>query len=297
MRTMVVGASGFVGRSLLPHLHDRGHEVVAVTRGSMDRKLLPSTVHALRADVRDEQAVDRAIRASRPTAVINLTTSRGPTAEMDAVNHTAAVSLARSCADHGVRRLVHLTSSTQYGPVPGPQQEDGPCRPVTDYGRTKLAGSTAALDVGRSTDLEVVVLVIFQIYGVGQPAATLLAQALTCARTGAELPVTPRGCTRDYVEVTDVVRAVGAAVDTPGLAGQTLNVCSGVATDNHEVVDVVERVVGRSVRRRVGEADPRPWDHGDWRGDPRRAADLLGWTVRLSLEEGIARLASGAVAS
>lgn len=294
MRTMVVGASGFVGRWLIPHLLDRGHEVVALTRTSMDRRRLPSTVRVLRADVRDQQAVDRVIRASRPTAVINLTTSRGPTAEMDAVNRTATASLARSCADHGVRRLVHLTSSTQYGPVPAPQREDGPCRPVTDYGRTKLAGSTAALDVGRRTDLEVVVLVLFQVYGVGQPAATLLAQALTCARTGAELPVTPPGCTRDYVEVTDAVRAVGAAVDIPGLAGQTVNVCSGVATDNHEVVDVVERVVGRPVQRRVGEAEPRPWDHGDWRGDPRRAADLLGWTVRLPLEEGIARLARGA---
>lgn len=280
MRIAVVGASGFVGRALLPNLRSSGHEVIAMGRSDGDRTL----------DVTHPGAVRAAVDAAEPELLVNLATARtGDESHLQAVNVDGPRLLAEACAATGVRRMVHVTSATEYGAAPAPLREDGPRVPQTTYGCSRFAGTEAARAVARRTSLELVVVPLFLPYGVGMPAGSLLPEAVRCARSGDVLPLTPLGATRDLLHVDDVARGLLAAAAVDLAESTIVNLCSGVAIDNHELVDVVEEVVGRPVRRAVGAMPLRPWDRDDWRGDRSRAAQVLGWEPSIGLADGVAR--------
>ena len=69
MRVLVTGGAGFIGSHVVDALHGAGHEVVVLDR---DDAHLPAAAEHVRGDVRDPQAVARALRG------------------VDAVSHQAA---------------------------------------------------------------------------------------------------------------------------------------------------------------------------------------------------------------
>ena len=76
--------------------------------------------------------------------------------------------------------------------------------------------------------------------------------------------------------------------------GQVLNIGTGRQVANEELVALVERVSGRSVRIARGAHPGCPWDTSSWVCDPSRARDLLGWEAKVTLEDGLARCWEGA---
>jgi nucleoside-diphosphate-sugar epimerase len=72
MRIFLAGASGAIGRRLMPLLLDAGHEVGAVTRSAASARDLQSAgIHAAIADVFDADALKRAVVEARPQIVIH----------------------------------------------------------------------------------------------------------------------------------------------------------------------------------------------------------------------------------
>jgi uncharacterized protein YbjT (DUF2867 family) len=69
MRILVVGASGVVGRELLPLLKEVGHQVTAlVRRPAGDNGAHAYNVELAVADALDRDALTKAVRASSPDA-------------------------------------------------------------------------------------------------------------------------------------------------------------------------------------------------------------------------------------
>ena len=108
--------------------------------------------------------------------------------------------------------LVHLGSAAEYGLGAAiPVTESTPCAPTTDYGRTKLEGTGAALTGGRAT-----VLRLFNVVDrppqPGSPLADIRTRVLTAVRRGVEVEVLSGGTVRDYVSRDFVARSVAWAV-------------------------------------------------------------------------------------
>ncbi|GAA3110206.1 dTDP-4-dehydrorhamnose reductase [Streptosporangium carneum] len=139
-RWLVTGAGGMLGTDLVARLAgESGEQVVALDRAGLD--------------VSDGRAVRAAVLEAKPDVVVNCA---GWTAVDDAeireeealaVNGHAVRTLALACADLGAR-LIH--PSTDYvfpGTAREPYREEETPRPLNAYGRTKLAGERAVLDV------------------------------------------------------------------------------------------------------------------------------------------------------
>ncbi|MGA5098291.1 dTDP-4-dehydrorhamnose reductase [Streptomyces lavendulocolor] len=136
MTWVVTGAGGMLGQDVLACL---GDGATGLTRGDLD--------------VTDRDAVLAALRALRPSVVVNCAAwtavddaeSREP--EALAVNGTAVRHLAEACALTG-SALVHVSTDYVFdGHARVPYAESAPPGPRTAYGRTKLAGERAVLEV------------------------------------------------------------------------------------------------------------------------------------------------------
>lgn len=132
MRILVTGATGFIGRHLLPVLSARGATPVALVRPTSDRSRLPSGAEAAVGDLSDADSLLRA--AAGADAVVHLASLlKVPwKPAFQTVNVEGTRNVAAACAGAGAQLVV--VSSLAAGPRP----------PVSRYGRVKRAAEDAA---------------------------------------------------------------------------------------------------------------------------------------------------------
>lgn len=179
-KIFVAGASGAIGRRLLPLLVGAGHAVFGTTRSVWKaRELERLGVKALVVDVFDSWELSRAMRDVRPSVVIHQLTdlpktlSGPPSAEILKANarvrREGTGNLVDAAIASGARRLIAQSIAWVYAPGPQPHTEDDPLhRDAPEPAAIGIAGVIAleqlTLD---SPPLEGVVLRYGQLYGPG----------------------------------------------------------------------------------------------------------------------------------
>ncbi|RMF41846.1 MAG: NAD-dependent epimerase/dehydratase family protein [Anaerolineae bacterium] len=293
---LITGAAGFLGAALANTLAREGHEVRGVDDLSTgDPSALYDDVLFTRGDVNDRpklwtllQGVDcvyhLAARVSVPESVLY-------PREYNAVNVGGTVSLMEAMRDVGVKRVVYISSGAVYGDqMQQPLREDMRPKPRSPYAVSKLAGEFYVRTIGALWGIETVVLRVFNAYGPGQhlPAShpPVIPNFLRQALRGGTLVVHGDGKqTRDYVFVDDVVRAMVAAATASRAVNEIINVGSGTETSVRDLVDLALKLTRGHAT--VVENSHTGGGVARMCADISRAATLLGYTPRVSLEDGL----------
>src|SRR5919109_3650810 len=147
MEILITGGNGLLGRHLVSALEDRGDNVrVLALPGEDTGSLEARGVAVHRGDIRHRETLTAAM--SGVDAVLHLAGMMGvwrPMEEYHAVNVAGTENVCRAALAAGVRRLVHMSSSSVYGVALGrPAREDFPLTPFPDpYPVTKALGDIA----------------------------------------------------------------------------------------------------------------------------------------------------------
>src|SRR5579871_1663379 len=305
-RILVTGGAGYIGSHTLRHLLDAGHDAVVLDDFSAGhRAAVPPDVPVVEANTADSAAVSKALADHRPDAVIHFAGSIEAGESMTdprrfyANNLTAGLALldalVDAAGDGAPVPVVFSSSAAVYGdPVTVPITEDAPTVPTNVYGETKLAFERVLTAYDRAYGLRSVALRYFNACGAAADGSigpdhrmkthlmtmamlTALGQRDAVLVLGTDYP-TPDGTgIRDYIHVDDLasahVLAIEAlAADAPSTA---YNVGVGRGFSVQEVLDAVDRVVGRAVPRRFGPR--RPGDPAHLVADSGRIQRELGW--------------------
>ncbi|WNO03718.1 NAD-dependent epimerase/dehydratase family protein [Rhodoferax mekongensis] len=288
MKILVTGASGYLGRYILPLLKAAGHEVHAVS--SHDRAGdagVPWEPCDLLAPGQARQLLDRV----RPEALIHLAwyakhgsfwTARENLAWADATAH-----LLEAFRVSGGRRVVLAGTCAEYDWSQGYCVEDRtPTNPRTLYGKCKDATRQFVQTYCEESGLSYAWGRVFFPYGVGEPAGRLLPSVLRALHQSEPVRCTHGRQFRDFLHVSDVAAAlVHLAVGTA--ESGVFNIASGQPVRLGTVVELCASHFERAEPLQLG-AIPVPAD------DPPMlvgSADKLmatGWRPRVTLEEGIA---------
>lgn len=298
MNFLITGAAGFLGVALANQLSREGHVVRALDDlSSGNDELLYEDVHFTRGDVNDRpklwtllQDVDCVYHlASRVRVAESLLYPR----EYTDVNVGGTVSLMEAMRDVGVRRVVFASSGAVYGDQgEQPLKEEAKTFPRSPYAVSKLAAEYYVRTIGALWGIESVSLRIFNAYGPGQSLPPshppVVPNWLRQAVRGGSLVVHgDGGQTRDFVYISDVVRALIAAATAPKLDGAILNVGSGEETSVRELAEAILDITG-------SDADILDTPRND-PGVSRMCADLtlarkqLSYAPKVSLKEGLSK--------
>jgi UDP-glucose 4-epimerase len=298
MRTLITGGAGFLGAALANRLLDEGHTVLALddlTAGD-PRRLAPEVL-LTRGDVRDVpklwsllQGVDCVYHLA---ARVRVPESIHYPSDYNAVNVGGTVAVMEAMRDTGVRRVVFASSGALYGEqAQQPVHEEQMPNPNSPYGVSKIASEYYVSTLGACYDIETVSLRIFNAYGPGQDLPPsyppVIPQLLRQANDGGSLVIFGDGTqTRDFIFVEDVIDALLAAATATDVNRAVINIGSGQEVSINELASLVARVAGKKISLLRNPAQ----SGGVSRlvADVSLARELLGWSPRTGLEEGLSR--------
>jgi UDP-glucose 4-epimerase len=298
VKILITGGAGFIGSHVVDRCVDAGHQVAVVDDLSTgNRQQVNSVVRLHVVDIRSA-ALDDVFRAETPDAVVHLAAQASvarsvANPSLDAqINVLGSINLFEGCRRAGARRIVYVsTGGAGYGDTDViPTPEDHPSRPVSPYGTSKVAAELYLACWEALHEVRGVVLRLANIYGPRQDPqgeAGVIAIFTDRLLRGEPCIINGDGLqTRDYVYVGDVADAVVRTLERPEVTGP-INIGTGVETT---VVALFESL--RAAFGGKGEARHGPARAGEQRRsllDPSRARRLLGWTPRISLDEGLRR--------
>jgi nucleoside-diphosphate-sugar epimerase len=187
-----------------------------------------------------------------------------------------------------LRRLVFASSSSVYGQSPDlPLRETSLPQPFSPYGVTKLAAEHLCALYHVNHGVPTVALRYFTVYGPRQRPDMGFHRFIRAALQDHPILVYGDGeQTRDFTYVADAVEANWLALG-PGAVGQVVNIGGGSRSSVNQVLTTLEGILGRPIRRE--QRPPQPGDVRHTWADTSRARDVLGFSPRVSLPDGLAR--------
>jgi UDP-glucose 4-epimerase len=302
MKVLVTGGAGFIGSHIADALLAANHEIVVLDDLSTGRRHnLPPLATFVHGDIRSVDVVAKVFADFKPDVVTHqgaqtsvAVSAREPLHDAE-VNILGSLNIMNACVKHKVRRIVFAsTGGAIYGEVPEGVRatEQTPANPLSPYACSKFAVEKYLTAYARERDLASTVLRYANVYGPRQDPhgeAGVVAIFTQRVLAGEPIQINARaqegdpGCVRDYVFVSDVVRANLLAIDGK-LEKSPINVCTGVPTSTLELAQLIEQAVGvkavlRHGPRREGDVQRSVLDPGS--PPPLGAA--------LPIAEGIAR--------
>ena len=302
MTVLVTGGAGYIGSHMVHALVDAGERVVVLDNLTTGfdwavAKGVPLVVgetgdQALVAKLMAEHRVDAVIHFAASIVVPDSVADPLGYYRNNTVNSRALI----ECAiKGGVRHFIFSSTAAVYGnPARVPVGEDDPTVPMSPYGSSKLMTEIMLRDAGLAHGLQHVILRYFNVAGAdplgrtGQStkgATHLIKVAVETALGrrpkmdvfGTDYPTPDGTCIRDYIHVSDLVRAHSDALAylRGGGASATLNCGYGRGFSVLEVIDTVKRVAG--VDFKVDFAERRPGDPAQIVAASDRIRRALGW--------------------
>ena len=271
MSVLVTGGAGYIGSHMVLELLDAGETVVVLDNLSTGFWwAIPKDVTFVEGDMGDEALVSRVIAEHDVHSIVHFAAKIVvPESVADPLlyylNNTAKTRSVLACAvKGGVGNFIFSSTAAVYGEVGAdPVAESDMTDPVSPYGRSKLMTEWMLQDTARAHGLNYVILRYFNVAGAdprgrsGQstPNATHLikvaCQAALGDRPGLDIfgtdyPTSDGTCLRDYIHVSDLVRAHMDALGYLRAGGKSdvFNCGYGIGYSVKDIARVVKQVSG-----------------------------------------------------
>ena len=287
MKVLVTGAAGFIGHHLVRALEIEGMSVHGIDISPMEDLKIDNT----RLDITSEEDMRLLGKTVLPDVIVHLAAIASPTIAQKnpklawATNVQGTQNVLQLAHQTGCKRVVFFSSAHVYGISPKymPTDENHPLALHDTYTTTKILGEQICRLYFENHGISYSVLRLWNAYGEGQSPDYFLGMKICQAKKN-ELTIRNASVTKDWVHVTDVVRATLLAMSSDYVG--PLNVGTGLETSLQSIVAAIAKRYSAKVT--LGNVP----DEGPTRMccDWRRIKRILGWEPIVGFDEGLARL-------
>jgi UDP-glucose 4-epimerase len=307
MGVLVTGGAGYIGSHMVLELLDAGEDVTVIDNLSTGfRWAVPVAAKFVEGDVGDQALLRRVLKGSNIDAIIHFAGSIVvPESVADPLgyylnNTCKSRSLIASAVEAKIPHFIFSSTAAVYGmPKENPVGENAVLEPISPYGTSKLMTELMLRDTARATALRYVALRYFNVAGAdplgrsGQSTArathlikvaceTALRERPYLEVFGTDYPTQDGTCIRDYIHVTDLVRAHLDALRylRAGGKSEVLNCGYGKGFSVLDVIGSVKRVSESDFAVRMGPR--REGDPAAIVAKAERISDVLDWKPQLN---------------
>ena len=305
MRILVTGASGFVGRSLVPLLINAKYDVSVCTRGTITLPFSKKVKTFLVPDIGPNTNWTEAL--SGINAVVHLAgrahssnddLSEDKTA-YELINVAGTEHLAKSAAQAGVEKFIFISTVKVMGEKTWdiPYTETQSPNPIDIYGKSKLAGEAALRHVSEKFGMNIVILRPPLLYGPGVKANML--SLLKICQLSLPLPFAAVNNQRSFLYVGNLADAIIVCLINTKANGQTYFVCDGDDLSTPTLIRKISFALNKPARlfsvpnfllRIIGSIIAKPLVVerllGNLQVNDKKLRRQLGWTPPFNVIQG-----------
>ena len=300
MKILVTGGAGFIGSNLVERLVADGHDVSVLDNFSLGTvgNLSGVDVEIIKGDIRDEKLVasatkgidivfNQAAASASPMFKTNLR-------DAVSVNVDGFINILNACRDNGVKKLVYASTSSIYGNLKPPVNEDSETPPLNFYASTKLINEHFAALFYREYGLDSVGFRYMSIYGPNEKSkgnfANLVSQFIWTMQKGQQPVIYGDGSQcREFTYIADVVQANMLAMKK----GQNdiFNIGTGKTTSLNQLVETINTSLGTKIKPKYVKNTVKNYISVQL-SDISKARKVLGYSPKYDLEKGIKEIIS-----
>lgn len=298
MRVLVSGGAGFIGSHLCDSLLSDGHEVTALDNFITGRPLNITHLEQhprfrlIEADVVDgiEIDVDIVYHLASPASPVGY--MRYPI-ETHLTNSNGTHNMLKVAHQNGAKLLFASTSEAYGNPTIHPQPESyfgnvNSVGPRSCYDESKRYGESITMEYVRQFGLDARIIRIFNTYGPRTDPldGRVIPNFISAAQNGEPLVIYGDGSqTRSLCYVSDLVRGIRLALESPGTTGQVINLGNPDERTVLDLAEIINEYCGSTGGVTFVEA--RQDDPERRCPDISKARSLLGWVPEVDLETGL----------
>ena len=300
MKILITGGAGFQGSHLAESLIAKGHSVTIVNTFSEEKleniSSFNTKVNVVFGSITDKVLIDKTVRGHdlvfHLAANVNVDHSLKDPMSFLEVNVIGTGNVLEAVRAHGAR-MIHASTCEVYGDghelAPGELlDETAELKPNSPYAASKAGADRLCYAYHKSFGVDVTIVRPFNIFGERQKSKTfgaLIPILVRKAMAGEPLTVFGDGlATRDFMYISDLVKAYEIVMNSSELSGKTINFASGVNTSVKDIAEYIAKKFGGEIKHgpaRPGEVTRFPADIG--------RARSLGFAPEVSIWEGIDR--------
>lgn len=305
MKILITGGLGFIGSNLAKTLIKKGHEVSVIDNLLLGKpenvSNIKDKIQVIIGDVNKRNDLEK---AGKPDIIFHFAaSSSSPMFQEDLKgcyrnNIEGFINVLEFARDSKTKKVIYASTSSIYGNNQTPLREDDKVIPPNYYSVTKLDTEYTAHIFSKANDLECIGFRFMSVYGPGEKSkgkfANLASQFLWEMQEGKSPVLYGDGeQRRDFTYVEDIVQANILAMETEKKFGSTIfNIGENKDLSLLELVGIINKVLKTDIKP---EFIPNPVKSGyiyTQLGDLTKINKELGYEPKVSLEEGLSRLAS-----
>ena len=272
MKTLLTGASGFIGKALLRQ--NLSGDIHVVSRNSF---LFPAGITAHFGDLGNQEFLEY-LGAQAFDRVIHLAWEGLPnlSEEYNFRNLSTSKRFLEVLSSSGVKDFHIAGSCLEYGEITGSVNEKMTGKNLSNFALNKISLLEFLSDLGVGYKW----YRIFYAYGPHQHKNSLLSSAFSTAKKRVPFALNNPSLLRDFIFVADVAKAISLLVEKPDVNG-IFNIGSGEGILAIDLVNALYVQMGLEIQDRVIEKGP------SLTADLRKIHETCGWLPEISIEEGV----------
>ena len=300
-KVLVTGGAGFIGSHTVDALLEEGSKVWVLdnlstgTVRNLRRWKNDPKFHLRKNSVTRYGVVDSLV--GKVDAVVHLAAIVSPflsvrkPERVNEVNVSGTLNILRAAVKRKIKRIVFASSSSVYGNQTAlPISESNPLEPITPYGASKLSAEKYCGTFHQSYGLSTISVRYFNVYGERQsanPYSGVIAIFANRLSKGQRPTIYGDGeQTRDFIHVSDVVKANLQALETERGIGEAFNIGTGRATSIKQLSALLADLMGKPSILLV-RSEERRGDIKHSYANIGKARNLLRFKPNVELKQGL----------
>ena len=292
---LITGASGFIGSVLLRRLVEQKQEVHLILRKESKRWRIADLLDKVTIHYSDLSKVTELIeivKKVKPNIIYHLATNGAYSYQKDAnqiieTNILGTWNLLQACNTVDYDLFVNTGSSSEYGSKQFAMRETDIVEPNSYYAVTKCAQTLLCSHIAKQEHRPIVTIRPFSVYGPYEEPKRFVPTLMNALMFNQEMNLVAPETARDQIYVDDMVDAYLKIDELKNNPGEYFNIGTGVQSTIKEMVDTAVKVTQKNAQFKWGTMEGRSWDTNNWVADISKARQLLKWTPKINLEQGL----------
>jgi nucleoside-diphosphate-sugar epimerase len=296
-KTLITGATGFVGRNLIEKLLLNNEEIHVIVRNLEQAwrfKDIKKDIYIHNIDLRNELEVSKLGNAIKVNKVYHLATYGGYHYQNDLAsiidtNLISTWKLFKEFSKYDLEMFVNTSSSSEYGEKYVALNEEMCLEPNSMYGASKAASTILCSTFSKINKVPFVTLRLFSPYGYYDSPTRLIPTIITSILLKKDFILHEKTSKRDFIFIEDVIEAYLKTDTLKNNFGEIINVGSGLQYTVEDILLKVSSLIGVSPRFTWENDKERQYEPELWVSNIEKCKNLLSWNPNFNIDEGLSK--------